>query len=52
MGKLVSRIPSDRLKVLELEDYAHLDYVWGVDAHKDIYHPIVDILDEEECNDG
>ena len=36
------------MKVYDLEDYAHLDYVWGVDADQHIYNPIVDILKEEE----
>ena len=47
MRKLVDRIPYEKLKVMELEDYAHLDYVWGTNAHRDIYEPIVMILKEE-----
>ena len=34
--KLVKLMKPEKLTTIELHDYAHLDYVWGVDAHKDI----------------
>lgn len=37
----------EKYKVYDLEDYAHLDYVWGVDASEHIYYPIQDILAQE-----
>lgn len=41
---MLSKFNPNRVKVFDLYDYAHLDYIWGKNAHKDIYNPIVKIL--------
>jgi lysosomal acid lipase/cholesteryl ester hydrolase len=47
-GRLQTEMNQEKLKVFELDDYAHLDYVWGVEAHLDIYSPILEILEQEK----
>lgn len=39
--KLEAFMNKDKLETMELHDYAHLDYVWGKDAHEDIYGKIL-----------
>lgn len=42
--KIVDLMNPEKFKTYQVPDYAHLDYVWGVEAHKDVYIPIVNIL--------
>lgn len=44
--KLMDLMNKDNLKVYELEEYSHLDYIWGKNAHEHIYSQIVQILEK------
>jgi hypothetical protein len=39
-NKIVQFMNKDKFQTIELHDYAHLDYVWGEQAHEDIYTKI------------
>lgn len=41
---LTSKLNPLKHKVYTLEDYAHLDYIWGQDANEEIYEKVLKIL--------
>jgi hypothetical protein len=47
-NKIVNLMNKDKFQTFVLQDYAHLDYVWGEHACEDIYSKITSIL-EREC---
>jgi hypothetical protein len=52
---LVSKLNLEKLTVYNLEDYAHLDYVWCEDAYEDIYVKILRVVsnrDRDRDNDS
>ncbi len=34
--------------IVELKDYDHLDFIWGLDAAKRVYQPIIDEIMKKE----
>ncbi|KHJ97197.1 hypothetical protein OESDEN_02830 [Oesophagostomum dentatum] len=46
-GYLLPRILHTVVSNIELNDYNHLDFIWGLRAAGDIYHPIVDIIKKD-----
>lgn len=42
---MVSLLPQSDLIVEEVKDYAHLDYVWAVDAHEKLYGKILKYIE-------
>lgn len=41
---LLEKLPQNSTFNKVIDDYAHLDYVWGTDAYEYIYKDILDIL--------
>ena len=46
VDKLITRLEPKGLQVEHITDYAHLDYVWSVDAHQKIYCKVIDFLNK------
>lgn len=47
---LVEHLDRDTTFDHQLADYAHLDYIWGVNSDVILYHKIGDILDGHSPN--
>ncbi len=39
-------MPKENLSVEHIDDYAHLDYVWGTDANTTLYPKIIKIIEK------
>ena len=48
---MLSKFDQKKVSVYDLHDYAHLDYIWGKNAHSDIYYPIVSILNSKNIDE-
>jgi hypothetical protein len=48
---LVGKVSGERVNVYVLDDYAHLDYVWGEDAYEDIYLKILNVIEVSKENE-
>lgn len=46
---LIPQLTSDWLSV-ELEDFTHLDFIFGLRAPAEVYKPIINAIDEKEKN--
>ncbi|KIH45931.1 hypothetical protein ANCDUO_24019 [Ancylostoma duodenale] len=46
-GYLLPRISHTVVENVELTDYNHLDFIWGLRAAADIYYPIVEKIKED-----
>lgn len=46
--RLLDLLPKESTFSYSIEDYAHLDYIWGVDANEKIYQNIIKIMEEHE----
>lgn len=49
---LTNKLHPDRHKVYELDDYAHLDYVWCEDASEDIYVKVLQIVGNQKQSES
>ncbi|VDN00292.1 unnamed protein product [Thelazia callipaeda] len=46
---LLSKLPVTTVKVKrKLSDFNHLDFIWGLRAPIEIYHPIIKLIQEHE----
>ncbi|CAD8125346.1 unnamed protein product [Paramecium sonneborni] len=41
LGKMLNKLDQTHIKVEFIDDYAHLDYVWAIDAHIKLYPSIL-----------
>jgi len=44
--KLLSYLPDESTHFEYLNDYAHLDYLWSVEAYKDLYPQIISSIQD------
>ncbi|KAM3141087.1 hypothetical protein pb186bvf_006888 [Paramecium bursaria] len=47
-NKMIKLFDQHSLKVIKIEDYAHLDYIWSVDAFEKLYPKIVKDIQENQ----
>lgn len=51
VAALVAALPKQTLILHHVEpDYQHLDYTWGLDAHRRIYPTVIRVLREAAAN--
>ena len=45
-NKMIKLFDQHSLKVIKIDDYAHLDYIWSVDAFEKLYPKLVKDISE------